>query len=274
MASEGAAPTDAAIGLPARLLYVPGSPRYQAQHAAWFVGLCLALAGLAGVASGASPGLVPFLLAIGPAFIAVGLAWRERHGAVRRLRQMLTHRPADARWFMVLLIPVGWAFAVVGVAVALGEPTTELFDKLTPTALLIPLVVLLPAFAEEVAWRGYAVPRLTGVMSPLRASLVLAVPWTIMHLVLQLPGGVNEGAAVWPTVLSLFAYSVVLTWVFVGTGGSVLLSALVHTGLNGVVPIMWGVDQETSWALRAVIAAMIALAVVALGGYRRIADGT
>jgi membrane protease YdiL (CAAX protease family) len=89
-----------------------------------------------------------------------------------------------------------------------------------------------------------------------------------------LPGGVNEGAAVWPTVLSLFAYSVVLTWVFVGTGGSVLLSALVHTGLNGVVPIMWGVDQETSWALRAVIAALIALAVVALGGYRRIADRT
>jgi membrane protease YdiL (CAAX protease family) len=273
MASEGAAPTDAAIGFPARLLYVPSSPRHQAQHVAWFVGLCLVLAGLAAVASGTSPALVPFLLAIGPAFIAVGLAWRERHGAVRRLRQMLTHRPADARWYIVLLIPVGWAFAVVGVAVALGEPTAGLFDELAPTALLIPLVVLLPAFAEEVAWRGYAVPRLMGVMSPLRASLVLALPWTIMHLVLQLPGGVNEGAAVWPTVLSLFAYSVVLTWVFVGTGGSVLLSALVHTGLNGVVPIMWGVDQETSWALRAVIAAMIALAVVALGGFRRIADG-
>jgi membrane protease YdiL (CAAX protease family) len=274
MASEGAAPADAAIGLPARLLYVPGSPRYQAQHAAWFVGLCLALAGLAAVASGTSPALVPFLLAIGPAFIAVGLAWRERHGAVRRLRQMLTHRPADVRWYLVLLIPVGWAFAVVGVAVALGEPTTGLFDTLTATALVIPLVVLLPAFAEEVAWRGYAVPRLMGVMSPLRASLVLALPWTIMNLVLQLPGGVNEGAAVWPTVLSLFAYSVVLTWVFVGTGGSVLLSALVHTGLNGVVPIMWGIDPETSWAVRAVIAAVIALAVVALGGFRRIADRT
>ena len=111
-------------------------------------------------------------------------------------------------------------------------------------------------------------------MSPLRASLVLAVPWTIMHLVLQLPGGVNEGAAVWPTVLSLFAYSVVLTWVFVGTGGSVLLSAFVHAGLNGVVPIMWGVDLETSWAFRAVIAAVIALAIVLLGGFRQIADRT
>jgi len=272
VASEGAAPTDAAVGLPASLLYVPGSPRYQAQHAAWFVGLCLALAGLAAVATGASPALVPFLLAIGPAFIAVGLAWRERHGAVRRLRQMLTFRPADAHWYLVLLIPVGWAFAVVGVAVALGEPTSGLFDELTPTALLIPLVVLLPAFAEEVAWRGYAVPRLMGVMSPLRASLVLALPWTIMHLVLELPGGVNEGAAVWPTAVSLFAYSVVLTWVFVGTGGSVLLSALVHAGLNGVVPIMWGVDPESSWALRAVIAAVIALAVVALGGFRQMAD--
>ena len=114
-------------------------------------------------------------------------------------------------------------------------------------------------------------PRLMTVMTPLRASL-LAVPWTVMHLVLLLPGGVNEGAALWPSVLSLFAYSVVLTWVFVGTGGSVLVTALVHTGLNGTVPIMWGVDPELSWALRAVLAAVIAVAVIALGGFRRIAD--
>lgn len=272
MASEGAARRDPAVGSRPSPLDVPGSTRQQVQGATWFVGFCLALSGLAAIASGAAPALVPFLLALGPAFIAAGLAWREGHGALRRLRQSLTLRPVDARWYLVLAIPVLWAFGVVAVAVALGEPTAGLLDGLTPAALLIPLVVLLPAFAEELAWRGYAVPRLLGVMSPLRASLVLAIPWTIMHLVLQLPGGVNEGAAVWATVLSIFAYSVVLTWVFVGTGGSVLMSALVHTGLNGVVPIMRGVDPDTSWAIRAVLAAVIAVAVVALGGFRRASE--
>jgi membrane protease YdiL (CAAX protease family) len=252
-------------------LDVPGSRRQQVQAAAWFVGLCVALAALSAAVSGAAPALVPFILAIGPAFIAVGLAWREGHGALRRLGRSLTLRPADAHWYLVLLIPVGWALAVVGVALALGEPTTGLFDELTLSALFIPFVVVLPAFAEEVAWRGYAVSRLLGAMSPLSASLVLAVPWTVMHLVLLLPGGMNEGAALWPSFLSLFAYSVVLTWVFIGTGGSVLVAALAHAGLNGVVPIMGGVDPDLSWALRAVLAAVIAVLVIALGGFRRIA---
>lgn len=267
-AVTGGARGDASGGARPSPLVVHGSTRDKVQGVGWFIGLCLALAGVATVASGAVPALVPFLLALGPAFIAVGLAWREGHGAVRRLRQSLTLRPSDARWYLVLLIPVAWAFAVVGVAVVLGEPTAGLFDELTPAALFIPLVVVLPAFAEELAWRGYAVPRLMTAMSPLLASLVLAVPWTVLHLVLLLPGGVNEGVALWPSVLSLFAYSVVLTWIFVGTGGSVLITALVHTGLNGTVPIIWGVDADLSWALRAVLAAVIAVVVIAVGGFR------
>jgi hypothetical protein len=43
LASEGAAPTEAAVGLQASLLNVPGSTRYQAQHSARFVGPCLAI---------------------------------------------------------------------------------------------------------------------------------------------------------------------------------------------------------------------------------------
>jgi membrane protease YdiL (CAAX protease family) len=105
-------------------------------------------------------------------------------------------------------------------------------------------------------------------MSPLGASLVLAVPWTVMHLVLLLPGAMNEGVELWPTVVSIAANSVLLTWVFVGSR-SILLAALVHTGLNGVVPLMSGIEAEASWAIRAVVAAAIAVAVVAFGGYRR-----
>ena len=235
---------------------------------AWFVAGCLALAALSAMASGDLLAVVPFILALGPAVIAIGLALVEGNGALAQLRGMLLRRPTDRRWYLVLLVPVAWALTVVGIAVVLGEPSTGLFDRLTPAALVIPLVVVLPAFAEELAWRGFAVPRLMTVMSPLAASLALAVPWTILHLVLLLPGGANAGAEVWPSVLSLFAYSVVLTWAFVGTGGSVLIPALIHTGLNGVVPIMWGVENDLSWALRAIVAAVIAAAVVVFGGFR------
>jgi hypothetical protein len=35
---------------------------------------------------------------------------------------------------------------------------------------------------------------------------------------------------------------------------------------------MWGIETDEAWAMRAVLAAIIAIAVVALGGLRRSAD--
>ena len=243
------------------------SERQQLMAVAWFVGLSLALAAVSFVA-GVPPAMVPFILAIAPMVIALALAWSEGHGAVRRLLHGLTVRPADRRWYLVLLIPVAWSLATVAVAVALGEPTEGLFDAAFPAVLIVPLVVLIPAFTEELAWRGFALPRLMSSMSPLTASLVIAVPWTLIHVVLYLPGQWYEDLAVWPLAISIASYSVLLTWIYVGTGGSVLMTALFHAGLNGVAPLMGGIDGDASWVIRNVLAAVIALGLVALGGFR------
>jgi len=236
------------------------------------VGIFFALSlGLAAVAYAASlpPALMPFVLASGPTIIAIAIAWREGRGAVRRLFRSLTIRPQQARWYMTLLIPLVWAPATVAIAVLLGQPTTGLFDKVFPAILIVPLVVLLPAFIEELAWRGFVMPRLMSVMSPLQAALLLGVPWTLVHLVLFLPGQQYDFLAIWPMVLSIFSYSVLLTWIYVGTGGSVLLTALVHALMNGVAPIMVGFDNDLSWAIRNILAAGIAIGLVALGAFRQ-----
>ena len=73
----------------------------------------------------------------------------------------------------------------------------------------------------------------------------------------------------WPMVVSIFSYSIVLTWVYIGTGGSVLVTALLHALLNGVAPVMGGVDPDNAWIIRNVLTAVIAVAVIALGGLRR-----
>ena len=228
--------------------------RQQLLSAAWFVGLSLALAAVA-VAAGTPAALLPFVLALGPAVIAIAIAWREGHGALRRLLHSLTIRPADRRWYLVLAIPVLWSLGTVAVAVGLGEPIAGLFDALFPAVLIIPIVVLLPAFTEELAWRGFALSRLLSAMSPLRAALVLAVPWTLIHVFLFLPGQWYGDLAIWPMVVSIFSYSILLTWIFVGTGGSVLMTALFHAALNGVAPIMAGIDADSSWVIRNLLAA-------------------
>jgi hypothetical protein len=105
-------------------------------------------------------------------------------------------------------------------------------------------------------------------MTPLGAALLLGIPWAAIHLFLQLPGQMNEGLEPVPTVVSLLGYSVILTWAFVASGGSVLLVALIHGGLNGVAPLMAGLEVDRAWTIRAVLVAVIAVVVVLRGGFR------
>src|SRR5690349_16800255 len=153
-------------------------------HVLVFAGLSVALAAVA-TFGGVSPALLPFVLAFGPTLFALMLAWREGGGAVRLLLRTAITRPNRRAWYALVVLPLLWAFAVVGVAIALGEPTSGVFDTVLPAIVIVPLIVLLPAFAEEIAWRGYAVTRLLPSMSPLAAALLLGVPWAVMHLFLR-----------------------------------------------------------------------------------------
>ena len=262
-------PAAAAIAGPAHL----AAPAVRARigglgHVLVFAALSVALAAGA-TYGGVTPVLVPFVMAFGPTVFALAFAWREGGGAVRRLLRTGVTRPRRRAWYLIVALPFGWALAVVGVAIALGDPATGLFDKVFPAIAIVPLIVLLPAFAEEIAWRGYAVNRLLPTMSPLAAALLLGAPWALIHVFLQLPGQMNAGLEVWPTLLSLMAYSIILTGIYVASGGSVLLTALVNAGLNGVAPLMASLDTDRTWIIRAVLAAGIAVAIVAAGWLRR-----
>jgi membrane protease YdiL (CAAX protease family) len=251
--------------------------RDPARGAAWFVAITLTLAAVAAVAvigSGAEPTMLAFALALPPVFIATGLAWREGNGAVGRLFRQVTVRPANPAWWLVLLIPLASFLAVDAVAVALGAPSAGMFDGVFPAVLIVPLVVVLPAFAEEIGWRGYALPRTLTAMTPLRAAIVLGIPWSLIHVPLYLPGQMNGGSAVWSMFTQIISYSVVLTWIYVGTGGSVLMTGLFHALLNGLVPLTNGLDPYLVWDIRGVVFPIVAILVVALGGFRRLGTST
>jgi hypothetical protein len=108
------------------------------------------------------------------------------------------------------------------------------------------------------------------VTSPWRATLILGIPWTAIHLALYLPGQAYENLAVWPVVAIIGSYSVLLSWLFIRTGGSVLMTGLFHALLNGTVSLTWGLDPAEAWAYRGIVFAAIALAVIVLGGFRSV----
>lgn len=90
-------------------------------------------------------------------------------------------------------------------------------------------------FGEEVGWRGFVLPRLQNLSSPLVASIVLTLFWALWHLPLFFyrPGYVNMGAAgIVGWVFSLLTGSVLLTWLYNSTKGSILICAVFHSTID------------------------------------------
>jgi membrane protease YdiL (CAAX protease family) len=86
---------------------------------------------------------------------------------------------------------------------------------------------------EETGWRGYALPRLLEATGPVGASLVLGVIWALWHL----PLFWTEGSSLFESsvlvlLLRLPATSIMFTWLFQKTQGSLFLAILFHAALN------------------------------------------
>ena len=145
----------------------------------------------------------------------------------------------------------------------LGFTTPDrLFGALSASALVIPLVVLVPALLEELGWRGFGVQAaLDDGRSPAWAALVVGLIFVMLHVPLYLRGQLYEGLPVWPLPLILLSSSVLLTWIYVRTS-SVLLAGLMHAAFNATVPLTWGLDPAWVWSARGIALPLIAIAVV------------
>jgi membrane protease YdiL (CAAX protease family) len=211
--------------------------------------------------------LSPSLLAV--VVIVLGSGWqglRETfHG---RIIGRLT-----VRWTLValLLVPV---VATGGVLVHsyLGGPSLDL-----PTTALIPqvIVILLISLGEEFGWRGFALPRLQERLSALNASLVLGLVWGLWHV----PGFLIGNGVPQDMPLAVFLFwtvlgTILMTWVYNNTGGSILSAILMHSAANAsfnylpLLPEFAG--QLTTFAVFLGLISLVVVAVVARYGAKRL----
>ncbi len=88
-------------------------------------------------------------------------------------------------------------------------------------------------FTEETAWRGFALPRLQAKFNALTASLILGVLWGLWHIpLIFIPGSFQSTVPFIGFILSAIATSIMITWVFNNTRGSVLLAGLFHASTD------------------------------------------
>jgi uncharacterized protein len=209
----------------------------------------------------------PFLAAILVLALTTG-----KGGVVTLLRRMVRWRVRPVWYAVALLLPVaisgGAALLNVVVLGASAPSPAELgaWSGLVPTFFLRLLVPGIGGAWEEPGWRGYALPKLQGGHSALLASLILGVVWAFWHLPLMVIGQIHLSDPVF-----IVAWTVVLTWVFNNTNGSVLIAMLMHNMHNvisgGYFSAMFsGADWvRQGWLLVALWCAVAAIVVVVNG---------
>jgi deazaflavin-dependent oxidoreductase (nitroreductase family) len=183
------------------------------------------------------PGLFGPMVA---AFVVTSLA-AGRAGVADLLRRMFRWRVA-LRWYALAALPFGLFLLGVAVLAVTGGTPPSVDDLASYSGLPLvglPLVVcaafLGNGFGEEVGWRGFAQPTLERRMSFLRASVTVAIVWAIWHVpsfpVIETYR--TMGLAIVPIfVFGLGSGAIVLGWLYDRSGGSILIAALFHLGLN------------------------------------------
>ena len=186
---------------------------------------------------------VPSLLAIALTAIVYG---RE---ALRKLLRRLLSWRVNPLWYLVVVLgPVALAWGVVGLNTLMGGPALSLGMPLLGVLSMLAFSIFPgSALGEEIGWRGYALPRLQAGRSALGASLILGLIWGLWHLPLWLTGAPGRTPILYATfVVSTISLSVILTWVYNSTGGSLLMVVLLHATFN--LPMTLAIDELGSRA--------------------------
>ncbi len=135
------------------------------------------------------------------------------------------------QWYALVLV----GFPLVGWLVTRFIGSEQRFNLSTPALVLGLLFSLLISgpLGEELGWRGYALPRLLARFRPLPASLILGLIWGIWHVPsFFLSGMVQAQLSLALFLLAALGMSVLVTWLFQHTGGSVLMAVLFHYMVN------------------------------------------
>jgi uncharacterized protein len=194
----------------------------------------------------ATQGLVLVILASNvPSAVAIVLtAIVLGRGALRKLLGRLLIWRVSLFWYLVVFLgPVALTGGVVLLNSLMGGPALSLGMTLVGATIFFAFsVVPGSALGEEIGWRGYVLPRLQSRMSALSAALLIAPIWGLWHLPLWLTGDPVKTPTFYVAFFAaVFPMSVLLTWVYNSTGGSLLMVVILHATVN--LPVTLVIDD-------------------------------
>jgi len=181
-------------------------------------------------------------------------------------------------WHRITNLRVSWYWYVIGpglvtsyiagaylINLRLGASVISPLQLPSMTILL--QLFLLGGLWEEPGWSGYALPTLQERFSgrpngALMATLGTGIVRAIWHLPLVIYGHIPWYDALFFT----FAFQFMISWLFNGSGGSVLVVTVFHfaSNISGAImsPVFTGADRTSYYVLFVLLAWVIALLIL------------
>ena len=198
--------------------------------------------------SGVLPIQFPFIiyLFLGWGFIFASVIMTAltlgQEGVVSLLKRYLQWR-VGWKWYLTALglAPALWVAGVFLYAVLVQtrpDFSTIMARRLFGESANVPFFIVpfflidLVSNGEEIGWRGYVLPRLQAKYNALASTLILGILWGLWHLPKFL-SHFNATAFTW-FMIHVIAFAVILTWIYNGTKGSLLLVVICHAASNTV----------------------------------------
>lgn len=236
------------------------------------------LAPLALAARGESAFRVPAawhaLGALGPFAAALVVTWTVGGSpAVRDWLRGFARWRVGARWWLLAVASPFALFVVAALLVHAGGVPWPDFARLArppyASAAWLSDVLFVGTVAyglgEEPGWRGFALPRLEARYGPLVGTLILTPIWAGWHFPAFFYRASYQGGL--PTVVGflfgLLAGAIVLTFLYDGTRGSLLLVVLFHVLIN----VAMQVAAVLSASVVAAMSVLTAIGAIAIAAY-------
>lgn len=181
-------------------------------------------------------------------------------------------------WYAAALSPFAVAFLTAFIyLIVMGKPAPGPMQSVTAPTIIMMLVmcVLTGATGEEPGWRAFATPRFQHHLGALGTSVVLGMIWALWHLPLWfLEGTPQYNLEFVPFAISCVTETILLTWIYNNTRGSLVMASLFHLSINvsgSLVPSILGwVGVKDFYWIQAVVLVIYALIVICIFGDARL----
>ena len=212
-----------------------------------------------------------FLLAVipgawAPSLVSCLLTWlTDGKQGLRQFVKRVFHWRVGFQWYLIVLFSIGFiAYLAQGLNMLLfgGHPIALQLPAGIPKegwVVALPIVFVVNIFlggplAEDIGWRGYALPKLRENMDVFSASLIIGSVWVLWHLpFFWIPEGrsaVGGIPVLWFGLMTV-AWSVLFAWVYVNTE-SILMPVLFHAAVNTTLGTL-GVLGQSDGSLTSVM---------------------